>query len=149
VTPELSRKFAVARIGAGVRFMVEANERERAALASRMGLPAVLALTCRFDLQPAARGVVVASGHLESLVVQSCVVSMEDFEAPVVEDFLARFVPEGQEAPDIDPEAPDEIPYEGTHIDLGEAAAEQLALALPPFPRRPGVVFADDPSPDA
>ncbi len=32
----------------------------------------------------------------------------------------------------------DELPYEGGVLDLGEAAAEQLALALEPYPRAPG-----------
>ena len=47
-------------------------------------------------------------------------------------------------APDeeeLDPESlegPDEIPYENDEIDLGEALAEQLALALDPYSRKPG-----------
>lgn len=36
------------------------------------------------------------------------------------------------------PESDDEIPFEGNQIDLGEAAAEQLGLALDPYPRMPG-----------
>ena len=32
----------------------------------------------------------------------------------------------------------DTIPYDGAAIDLGEAAAETMALALDPFPRGPG-----------
>jgi hypothetical protein len=56
-----------------------------------------------------------------------------------VEDrFTIRFVPDGREPTDDDPEAPDEIPYQGSTIDLGEAATEQLALALDPYPRLPG-----------
>ena len=31
----------------------------------------------------------------------------------------------------------DEIDYEGSAVDLGEAAAQTLALALDPFPRSP------------
>ncbi len=144
MTPELSRKLAVARIGAGTEVIVEATESERAALARRMGLPAVLSLTCRFALHPGARGEAVAAGHLDALVVLSCVVSTEDFEAVVAEDFTVRFVPEVTETEDLDPEEADEIPYEGTHIDLGEAAAEQLALALPPFPRKPGAALPNN-----
>ena len=52
-------------------------------------------------------------------------------------------MPDGTEAEDDDPEAPDDIPYGGGSIDLGEAAAEQLALALDPYPRRPGAVLAE------
>ena len=39
------------------------------------------------------------------------------------------------------PDMPDEIVYEGINIDLGEAAAEQLALSLDPYPRHPGAAL--------
>ena len=45
------------------------------------------------------------------------------------------------EAPSEDPEAPDEIEAEGDSVDLGEAIAEQLALALDPYPRVPGAAL--------
>jgi hypothetical protein len=66
-------------------------------------------------------------------------VSLDDFDAPVEEMFQVRFVSVGQETDDIDPELDDEIPFEGNGIDLGEAAAEQLGLALDPYPRGSGV----------
>ena len=69
---------------------------------------------------------------------QSCVVSLEDFDSELAERFSVRFVPEGRESPELDLEADDEITYQGASIDLGEAASEQLALALDPFPRKPG-----------
>ncbi len=69
-------------------------------------------------------------------MVQVCVVTLDEFAQPVQERFTVLFVPAGTETEDDDPEAPDQIPYEGV-IDLGEAAAEQLALALDPYPRRP------------
>jgi uncharacterized metal-binding protein YceD (DUF177 family) len=147
--PELHRPLRLSRIGAdGLQIVVESNEAERAALARRMLLPAIPALRCRFALTREGRGVIAASGRLDALVVQNCVVSLEDFEAPVTEDFTVHFVPAGTETDDPDPESIDEIPYEGDSIDLGEATAEQLALALDPYPRRPGIVFdeAEEPS---
>ena len=50
-------------------------------------------------------------------MVQTCVVSLEEFEAAIAEDFAVHFVPEGEESDDLDPEAEeDEIPYAGdTH----------------------------------
>ena len=62
-------------------------------------------------------------------------------------DGRVRFVPEGREDPELDPDSDDEIPYSGVAIDLGEAAAEQLALMLDPYPRKPGAdlpAAADD-----
>ena len=127
-------------------FLVEATQEERAALAARMGLEAVLALSCQFSLRRMRlHGGEVAAVHaqaaLRARVTQTCVVSLEPFEAEVAEDFTVRFVPEGSEREDVDIEDEDEIPYAGIAIDLGEAAAEQLALALDPFPRKPGIAF--------
>ena len=51
MTPELHRPIAIERVGsAGLDVMVEAGAAECAAVAQRMNLPAVLALTCRFHL---------------------------------------------------------------------------------------------------
>ena len=76
-------------------------------------------------------------GHLAARVVLSCVVTQEEFELEIEETFSVRFVPESQLCDDPDPEAVDEIPLDDGVLALGEAAAEQLALSLPPFPRRP------------
>jgi uncharacterized metal-binding protein YceD (DUF177 family) len=80
------------------------------------------------------RDVALARGALRAKVTQTCVVSLDDFDAPVEEVFQVRFVPVGQETDDMDPESDDEIPFEGNVIDLGEAAAEQLGLALELYP---------------
>jgi uncharacterized metal-binding protein YceD (DUF177 family) len=108
-----------------------------------MGLPAVTALRCGFALVRETGGRVAATGRLEAAVVQTCVVSLEDFEAPLTEDFVVHFVPEGTEDDDPDPDSVDEIPYGGDIIDLGEATAEQLALALDPYPRRPDAMLPE------
>jgi uncharacterized metal-binding protein YceD (DUF177 family) len=142
--PELHRPLAVDHIGAdGLERIVEANAAERAALAERLLLPAVVSLWCRFRLRRIDGGVIAAEGSLRARVVQTCVVSLDDFEAGVREDFTVRFVPSGTEQDDIDPGAEDEIPYEHGGIDLGEAATEQLALALDPWPRRPGATVPE------
>jgi uncharacterized metal-binding protein YceD (DUF177 family) len=136
---EFHRPVTLDRIGAqGLDVTLEANPLECAALADRMKLPVVHAMSCVFHLLPESRDVVVASGYLRARVTQTCVVSLEDFETSVEENFQVRFVPSGEERDDIDPEADDEIPFEGNQIDLGEAAAEQLGLALDPYPRMPG-----------
>ncbi len=141
---EFPRPVSLDRIGAhGLDMTVRATAAECAALAERMKVPAVGELTCVFLLIRESRDVVAARGHLHAVVTQTCVVSLEDFEATVEEVFQVRFVPAGEETDDIDPEADDEIPYEGNIIDLGEAAAEQLGLALDPYPRMPGAELPD------
>jgi hypothetical protein len=137
--PELHRPVSVADIGpSGLDSLVEASAAECAALARRMGVPAVSSLVCRFHLARGVGGAVAARGRLVASVVRTCVVSLDDFETEVAEDFQVRFVPAGTESDNPDPEAVDEIPFAGAVIDLGEAAAEQLALALDPYPRKPG-----------
>jgi hypothetical protein len=142
--PELHRPLPVERIGpAGLDYVVEASPDECAALARRMNLPAVLSLSCRFRLEQELAGALMVRGHLSARIVQTCVVSLDDFAAAVEERFVVRCVPEGKESDDPDPEALDEISYAGGIVDLGEAAAEQLALALDPYPRCPGAVLPD------
>jgi hypothetical protein len=142
--PELSRPLAVERVGrAGLDFCVEADRDECAALALRMNVPAVLSLTCRFRLEPDIAGTLLARGHLVANVVQTCVVSLDDFTTIVEEHFALRIVRAGTESDNPDPEAPDEISFAGGVVDLGEAAAEQLALALDPYPRAPGAELPD------
>jgi uncharacterized metal-binding protein YceD (DUF177 family) len=138
--PELHRPLAIDRVGPrGFDTMVDAGPVERAALAERLSILAVLALRCRFHLTPAGRGRVEAMGHLEARVVQTCVVTLDEFEADIEERFGLRFVPAGTEATQEDMTSEvDEIPITGSMIDLGEEAAEQLALALDPYPRKPG-----------
>jgi uncharacterized metal-binding protein YceD (DUF177 family) len=142
--PELTRPFPRDRIGQGTMVLVEANAAERAALARRMGLPDIMHLACEFDLERALGDVTPATGHLRARVMQTCVVSLEPFEAMIEEAFVLRFVPAGSENDELDLDAVDEVPYLGNVLDLGEAAAEQLALALDPFPRQPGAALPED-----
>ena len=151
MTPEFHRPISLDRIGTlGLDMTVTATPAECAALAIRMKLPAVLALSCVFHLLRESRDKVLARGILSATVTQTCVISLEDFEAGVREVFQVRFVPSGEEADEADPDSDDEIGFEGNMIDLGEAAAEQLGLALDPYPRMPGVEMPsveDEPEP--
>ncbi len=148
--PELSRPLAVDAVGpAGLTVEVRASAAECAALTRRMDIPTVLDLLCRFRLTAIPGAALLAEGHLQARVVRLCVVTLEEFETLTEERFRLRFVPAGREADDDDPESDDEIAYTGAAIDLGEAAAEQLALALDPYPRKPDVVLpeaANDPA---
>jgi uncharacterized metal-binding protein YceD (DUF177 family) len=149
--PEFHRPLSLDRIGPnGLDTAVEASVPECAALAVRMQLPAVLAVTCAFHLIREGRDKILARGVLRAVVTQTCVITLDDFEVLLEEVFQVRFVPSGEESDDIDPESEDEIPFEGNTIDLGEAASEQLGLVLDPYPRMPGVEMPDvedDPEP--
>jgi hypothetical protein len=142
--PEFGRPFAVERLGDGVTEQhAEASAAECVALARRMGIPAIAALSCHFALRRAEAGRIAAAGRVCAQLVRDCVVSLEPFEVTVDERFSVAFVPEGTVSDELDLDADDEIPYSGGVIDLGEAAAEQLALTLDPYPRKPGVVLPD------
>ncbi len=147
-----SRPFAVDRLaarGETATTIRAETDGQRAAIALRLRIPAVVALAVRWTLRAVAGGVIEADGVLEATVVQDCVVTLEPFEARVAEQFRVLFIPAGlpdadRFDADDDPDAPDTIPFEGGAVDLGEASVEQLALALDPFPRKPGAAFAED-----
>jgi hypothetical protein len=144
-----SRRMKAAPIGAApVHRRIEAEPAECAALAEIFGLRAIASLAGDFTLASlaSAGGVIEATLALTARVTQICVVSLEPFEANIAETASLRFIPsaklrEDSEIVEIDPESldgPDELPYSGDVIDLGAALAEQLALALDPYPRKPG-----------
>ncbi len=150
---EFSRPFHVdADMGAGddaETFAIEATEEERAALARRFGLIALVSLKAKGTIDVSARGNRARlTGTIEAEVVQPCVVTLEPVPASIRETFTVtydRAVPrrradEEELLFDLDAEdPPDQLPDAG--IDLGEAVAEHLGLALDPYPRAPGVEF--------
>ena len=147
--PEFHRPLAIDRIGAsGSDHRIEATDAERPALAERLGIPALAMLACDFHLRREGQGVIAASAALRARVTRVCVVSLDEFESDLALEFHIRFVPAALESEEIDPDAEDEIPYSGEKIDLGEAAVQELALALDPYPRKPGAELpADAPEP--
>jgi uncharacterized metal-binding protein YceD (DUF177 family) len=140
MTPEFPRPHRLDQIGAGAsQATVTAGETERVALAQRFGLIAIDSLEASYTLKREAAGV-RAAGHLSARVTQACVVTGEPVPATVEEDFDIRFVPEaapGQDEIELSEDECDTVFFTGGTIDLGEAAAETLALALDPFPRSP------------
>ena len=149
ITPEFSRPVAVdQRHDQGLDVTIEANEAERAALASRFGILAIDALTATLHLKPLGRGMVRLEGHLKAQVHQACVVTLVDVVQAIDDRFERVYAPSGAATDDERDEV--EVDYEGEEppeplvdgiIDLGEATAEELALALDPYPRAPGAVF--------
>jgi uncharacterized metal-binding protein YceD (DUF177 family) len=133
-------RVVVDLVGAKPREVVVAPDAAgRAALAARLHLNGLPALTCQWVLTRDGGGRVLGRGMLRAAVVQEDVTTLEPFEQEVREDFTIRFVPAEELDDEIDPDDPvDEIGYEGGTIDLHEATCEQLALCLDPYPRAPG-----------
>ena len=150
-----SRLFEVAQAEGEPRSVtVEATEAERAALASEMGIPAIASLKASLTISEAGRGRFDVTGEVRAKLTQICVVTLDPFESELVEPVEIRFAPPeeveraetayaGRREEDptgLDmPEPPDVI--ENGRIDLGRVAAEFAALALDPYPRKPGVEF--------
>ena len=117
------------------------DEAARRRLAGRFGITAIPAMEATVRLVREGDRV-TATGRLVADVIQQCRVSAEDFPVHIDEPVQLRFVPPPDETvPDEEIELTaddlDEIEYEGTAFDLGEALAQTLALAIDPFAEGP------------
>lgn len=138
---EFSRPVALDQIAERERVMkIAANEAERKALAERFDLIAVNRLEATVRLSRS--GVFYRiEADWDADVVQTCVVTLEPIENHLAEHLAERYGPTDREAAelDLDPVADDVEPIEGGAIDVGEAVAQAMSLALDPYPRKPGV----------
>ena len=147
MTPEWSRRERLDTIGVDERIAaIEADAGERAALARRFGLRSIERLSARLAIRREGTAI-VATGRVEASVLQSCVVTAEPVETIVDEPVALRFVEPvaadgGEEEVELGSDALDVIEIDGGAIDLGEAAAETMLLALDPFPRSPAAAAA-------
>jgi uncharacterized metal-binding protein YceD (DUF177 family) len=132
--PEFSRPFDVRQLDHRTVTLV-ADEHERAALARRFGLVRIDRLEAEIVFERNGDAL-EASGKLEADIVQSCAVSAEDLPVALREPVSLRFVPAAKGPPDEEVEL-DEIEFTGASIDLGEAVAQSVALAIDPFATGP------------
>jgi uncharacterized metal-binding protein YceD (DUF177 family) len=143
---EFARPVDLARIGdAGTRLKIEANAAERAALAKRFDIPGIESLRATVELRRVRGGAAVQlAGQISADVTQSCVVTLEPVKQHVEEPFEIVYSDEVTHEQSAigavsDIAWPEPLP-EGP-LDVGEAVAEQLSLALDPYPRAPGVAL--------
>lgn len=141
--PEFSRMVKIEEITAqGIERAIEASVAERTALAERLGILAVHELTGVFRVWPTELGLEL-DGHLEGVVEQSCVVTLEPVKTEVASDFAVRYISPhieaaGQAGEELDPLGEDIEPLPADAIDIGELAAQYLSLAIDPYPRKSG-----------
>ncbi len=154
---EFSRAIEVDRIAATPsHFKFDAAPDECEALASRFGLISLDRFHAAFTLRRLRKDLIRVKGHISATLVQACVVTLEPLPADIAEDVELDFSEEPDEPGtemDLDAEAADgPEPLSGGMIDLGEVAAEQLGLAIDPYPRKPGAEvpteWAGDPAPE-
>ncbi len=146
-TPEFSRPCAVDRLPAGgFAFDLEAQPAERAALARRFDLAALDRLVAEGSVEAVPGGLFEVQGRLRAEFSQRCVVTFEPVPATIDEEFRRLFTrevappaqPGGAEV-EIDLDAVDDLPEPlgENGLDLGEVVAEEMAVALDPYPRAP------------
>lgn len=135
--PEFSRPIEVARVGAhGSREKISADRKECSALADRLQLPGVHAVSADLQVKPWRGGGLKVTGEVRADIDQVSVISLEAFRSEVRFPVERYFLPAGgSEDDEIDM-------IVGGIIDLGEVAAETLGLELDPYPRKPGEAFA-------
>jgi len=138
--PEFSRRVDLARVGAlESTYPISAEAGERAALARRFELLSLDRLEAEIRLKRMGGGMVRLTGRFSTDVVQACVLSLEPVASALEQDFTVLYGPaEPDKTVMVDLESDAAEPFDGDAIDIGEAVAQQLALALDPYPRAPG-----------
>ncbi|CCM75077.1 YceD family protein [Rhizobium mesoamericanum] len=136
-----------------VEVRLEADKRELAALAESWSVLSVDSLSAELQIGRWKRDGIRIKGRVRATIVQSCVVTLDPVPSAIDESFEQIFVPENSKlarrpANDagemvLDPDGPD-LPesFTGDAIDVGEVVTEFAALAIDPYPRKPGVEFA-------
>jgi uncharacterized metal-binding protein YceD (DUF177 family) len=121
----------------GIRLAADAAA--RSGLMARFDLAALDSLEAEISLKPDASGV-VATGRFTASLAQYCIASNDPVPAMLDETVHIRFIPEPTVGGEIELEAGDcdTMFDDGQAIDLGEAVAQSLGLALNPYPRSPG-----------
>jgi hypothetical protein len=126
-----------------------ADQVTRNAVARFLGLEDLARLSARLTLQPWLDGVEITGG-MEARFTRLCGLTLEPFDLGLDESVFLRALPAGSaHAPppptgevDLECEAEDPPEVLGAEgVDLGDLVVQTLALALDPFPRKPGAVF--------
>ena len=135
---EFAHRLTLAGIRDGQRLEVAADEAERTAVAERLRLLGLERFEAAATLHRDGEEI-RASGRIRAAVIQACVASGEPVPAMIDEAFELLFRPEPVVAPDQEIELSEEdcdvVFHDGREIDLGGALADELALALDPYPR--------------
>lgn len=144
-TVEFSRPVDVSAIpDAGLELRLQATDEELAALARRLDVLGLRALTATLRVARWKAGGIHLSGPYEAEVLQTCVITLDPLARHYRENVERYFLPARRLAQTderasliIDAESDDPPDaFSGSHLDLGEIVTEALALALDPYPRK-------------
>jgi uncharacterized metal-binding protein YceD (DUF177 family) len=139
----------------GLTVTLDADDREKAALAAAHGLDKVNSFHAELYLAPWKKQGVRVRGTVRASITQACVVTLEPIDSVVEETVDAVYVPERSRLARVDrddlgelvldPEGPD-MPetFSGDKLDTGEIAEEFFELGIDPYPRKEGVELPED-----
>jgi uncharacterized metal-binding protein YceD (DUF177 family) len=117
-----------------------------------VGLLALDRLEAQVRLSRLAGGFLRLAAELSADVTQACVVTLEPVRSRIEEEFTLLYSngPE-EKAGEVVLSGSDEVvePLSEGSLDIGEAVAQQLSLALDPFPRAPGAELPGEAAPEA
>ena len=151
-TPEFSLKLAAKDVPpAGTSIEFSADAATCAALARRFGILELHGLRGTATVKPFRKQGLSVDGRFEATVIQACVVTLDPVTQQIEASFTRRWLPEHPIGPETGAEAREVLieaegedtpePMTGGAVDIGEAVAEELALAIEPYPRKPGVAY--------
>ena len=145
--PSYGRPLRVADLAqrAALPFDLVLDAGELADLAADIGADAVRKLRFRGMLSPQGRQDWVLSADMGATVVQPCVATLAPVTTRIDEAVTRTFAADLPHPSVPEAEIPDDDTLEplGAVIDPGLVLAEALALALPLYPRAPGVAYTD------
>jgi uncharacterized metal-binding protein YceD (DUF177 family) len=115
-----------------------ADEVARAGLMARFDLAALDLLEADISLDTEGAEV-IATGRFTASVAQYCIASNDPVPALLGEPIHIRFIAEPTDSGEfeLDEDDCETMFHDGQTIDLGEAVAQSLGLALDPYPRSP------------
>jgi uncharacterized metal-binding protein YceD (DUF177 family) len=138
--PEFSRLVELARLGARpFRQRIEATAEERERLSRRFDLISLEHVVAEVELRRQSPEVILLEAEFAAEFEQCCAVSLEPVRGAVSDRFSLVYGPAAEEEQEIalTSDEPAFEPLDGNSIDIGEAVAQELSLALPIFPRDP------------
>lgn len=147
-----SRRLSVDDVGSH-EGVIEADSAECGRLAALYGIESLSGFRFSYSVRPLPSHRFRLTGDLSADVTQACVITLEPVTEHIREAVTAEFWPEHQleetsgEEESVESEVPE--PIVGGRIDVGALAAEILASAINPYPRKADAEFAWDESGDA
>ena len=115
-----------------------ADEASRSGLMKRFDLATLDSLEAQLSLELDGADV-IATGRFTADLAQFCIATNDPVPAHIDEPIHIRFIPEpmagGETEIELGADDCDTVFHDGQTIDLGEAVAQSMGLALNPYPR--------------